>query len=259
MPKPHRPPVVPYNAQAQRGLARRPAAPHCLKEHVVTDEREDDDTQHDRGCGVAVGAGHQLADDEHQNEEEDELQDEVDQLREQPRRPVRQADVERHRLARHHTSRHSALVCPLVDIDVFVAAHQAEWARLETLVQRAERPSRLSGADVDELIALYQRTATHLSVIQSRSPDAHLISRLSVLTARARAAITGTHDPAWRDFSRFFVVTLPAVLYRTARWWVSTALASLAVMTAIGVWVATHPKVIDTIAVTRRRPPACLA
>jgi uncharacterized membrane protein SpoIIM required for sporulation len=135
-----------------------------------------------------------------------------------------------------------------VDIDVFVAAHQGDWARLETLVQRAERPSKLTGADVDELIELYQRTATHLSVIQSRSPDAHLISRLSVLTARARAAITGTHDPAWRDFSRFFVVTLPAVLYRTARWWVSTAIASLAVMTAIGVWIATHPKVIDTLA-----------
>ena len=134
-----------------------------------------------------------------------------------------------------------------MDIDVFVTAHQASWARLETLVQRAERPSRLSGADVDELIELYQSTATHLSIIQSRSPDAHLISRLSVLTARARAAITGSHDPAWSDFTRFFVVTFPAALYRTARWWVSTALASLAVMTAIGVWIATHPRVIDTL------------
>ena len=68
--------------------------------------------------------------------------DEVEQLREQSRWPVRQADVESYRLARHDTSRHSALVCPLVDIDVFVAAHQAEWARLEMLVQRADRPSR---------------------------------------------------------------------------------------------------------------------
>jgi uncharacterized membrane protein SpoIIM required for sporulation len=135
-----------------------------------------------------------------------------------------------------------------VDIDVFVAAHRAGWARLEKLVERAERPSKLSGADVDELIELYQRTATDLSVIQSRSPDAHLISRLSTLTARARAAITGSHDPAWRDFSRFFVITFPAALYRTARWWVATALASVAVMTAIGIWVATHPVVVDTLA-----------
>jgi uncharacterized membrane protein SpoIIM required for sporulation len=135
-----------------------------------------------------------------------------------------------------------------VDLDVFVAAHRASWTRLEQLIERAERPSRLNGADVDELIELYQRTATHLSVIQSRSPDAHLISRLSALTARARAAITGAHDPAWSDFSRFFVVTFPAILYRTARWWVSTALASMAVITAIGVWIATHPRVLDTLA-----------
>src|SRR5665213_4111897 len=126
---------------------------------------------------------------------------------------MRKADVEANGLARHDTSGHGALVCRFVDIDVFVATHQAAWARLEYLVERAERPTRLTGADVDELIQLYQRTATHLSVIQSRSPDAHLISRLSTLTARARAAITGTHDPAWRDFARFFVVTLPAVLY----------------------------------------------
>jgi len=139
-------------------------------------------------------------------------------------------------------------VCRFVDIDVFVATHQAAWARLEYLVGRAERPTRLTGSDVDELIQLYQRTATHLSVIQSRSPDAHLISRLSTLVARARAVITGSHDPAWRDVSRFFVVTFPAALYRTARWWVSTALASLAVMTAFGIWVATHPRVIDTLA-----------
>jgi uncharacterized membrane protein SpoIIM required for sporulation len=134
-----------------------------------------------------------------------------------------------------------------VDIDVFVAAHRASWTRLEQLVDRADRPSRLSGADVDELIELYQQTTAHLSVIQSRSPDPHLIARLSVLVARARAAITGAHDPAWRDVSRFFLVTFPAVLYRTARWWVSTALASLAVMTAIGVWTATHPRVIDSL------------
>jgi uncharacterized membrane protein SpoIIM required for sporulation len=162
-------------------------------------------------------------------------------------------NVKSYRFTCDHAGRHGALVCRFVDIDVFVAQHRGSWERLEKLVARAERPSRLSGADVDELIELYQRTATHLSVIQSRSPDAHLISRLSVLTARARAAITGAHDPAWSDFSRFFVVTFPAALYRTARWWASTALASLAVTTAVAVWITTHPHVIDTLV-----PPAAV-
>jgi uncharacterized membrane protein SpoIIM required for sporulation len=136
-----------------------------------------------------------------------------------------------------------------VDVDAFVAAHRATWARLEQLVNSAERrPSKLKGADVDELVELYQRTATHLSLVQSRSPDAHLISRLSVLTARARAAITGSHDPAWKDFARFFRVTFPAAVYRSARWWVPAALSSVAVMFALGIWIATHPRVIETVA-----------
>jgi uncharacterized membrane protein SpoIIM required for sporulation len=130
-----------------------------------------------------------------------------------------------------------------VDIDAFVALHRDEWSRLEALVGRANRPSRLSGAEVDELVLLYQRVATHLSVLQTRSPDPVLVSRLSRLVASARAAVVGAHAPAWRQVARFFTVVFPVAVYRTRRWWVPTALASLAVSVALGVWVATHPDV----------------
>ncbi len=105
----------------------------------------------------------------------------------------------------------------------------------------------MSGAEVDELVELYQRTATHLSVVQSRSPDPQLIARLSALTAGARSAIVGSRDPSWRDVARFFAVTFPAALYRSARWWVATAAANLAVMTALGIWTATHPGVVHRL------------
>lgn len=135
-----------------------------------------------------------------------------------------------------------------MDIDVFVAAHRAEWARLEELVRRAGRPRQLRGAEVDELVALYQRTATHLSVVQSRSPDPLLIGRLSTLVARARAAVTGAGVPAWRDAARFLVITFPAVVYRARWWWLGAALGSLLVAFALGVWVDLHPQVQAAIA-----------
>jgi uncharacterized membrane protein SpoIIM required for sporulation len=130
-----------------------------------------------------------------------------------------------------------------VDIDVFVATHRGDWARLEELVRRARRPKSMSGAEVDELVRLYQRVATQLSIVQTRSPDPVVIARLSRLVADGRGAITGTHSQAWRDFLRFFVVSFPVAVYRGRNWWVTTAVVSLLVALGFGWWIATHPDV----------------
>jgi uncharacterized membrane protein SpoIIM required for sporulation len=130
-----------------------------------------------------------------------------------------------------------------VDIDAFVAVHSVEWSRLEKLVRRARRPRRLSGVEVDELVVLYQRVATHLSILQTRSPDPVLVARLSRLVANARAAVAGAHVPAWRVIGVFFTTTFPVAVYRTRRWWITTAALSVVVAVALGVWVDTHPDV----------------
>jgi uncharacterized membrane protein SpoIIM required for sporulation len=130
-----------------------------------------------------------------------------------------------------------------VDIDAFVTVHRDEWSRLEALVRKANRPTRLSGSDVDELVQLYQRAATHLSLVQTRSPDPVLVARLSRLVASARAAVAGAHAPAWKQVARFFTVVFPVAVYRSRRWWVPTAVASLALSLGLGIWVATHPEV----------------
>ena len=130
-----------------------------------------------------------------------------------------------------------------MDVDAYVAAHRAEWRHLEHLVRRAARPRRLTGAEVDELVELYQRAATHLSVVQSRSPDPALVARLSSLVARARAAVTGASAPAWREVGRFFWVAFPAAAWRARRWWLGAAAGSLAVAVAFAIWLVTHPDV----------------
>ncbi|MCW2501480.1 MAG: hypothetical protein JWN87_3156 [Frankiales bacterium] len=124
---------------------------------------------------------------------------------------------------------------------MFVAAHQGEWQRLEHLVRRASAPRRLSGAEVDELVELYQRTATHLSVVQSSGGDPALVTRLSSLVARARSAVTGTRQAGWRDVTRFLTVDFPAVLYRTRWWWGTVAVLFVLVAFGWAAFVATHP------------------
>ncbi|RFU87894.1 stage II sporulation protein M [Streptomyces triticagri] len=132
-----------------------------------------------------------------------------------------------------------------MDLDVFVSAHRAEWDRLDHLLRRRRR---LSGAECDELVALYQRTATHLSLIQSSAPDPQLTGRLTQLVARARSAVTGTRTASWRDATTFLTAGFPAAMYRARHWWVPTALLSTLVAVLIGWWIATHPEVQSSIA-----------
>src|SRR3954468_905499 len=131
-----------------------------------------------------------------------------------------------------------------MDLDVFVSAHRAEWDRLDALLRRR----RLTGAEADELVALYQRTATHLSLIQSSAPDPQLTGRLSQLVARARNAVTGTRRASWRDVTLFLGRGFPAAVYRSRHWWVPTALLSTVVGALLGWWIGTHPQVQSSIA-----------
>ncbi|MDT0270745.1 stage II sporulation protein M [Streptomyces sp. DSM 44915] len=133
-----------------------------------------------------------------------------------------------------------------MDLDVFVAAHRAEWERLDALLRR--RRGRLTGAEADELVQLYQRVATQLSQLQSAAPDPALTNRLTTLVARARSAVVGTRRATWRDAVLFFTVRFPAACYRTRHWWVPTALLFTGLVAALGWWIADSPEVRANIA-----------
>jgi uncharacterized membrane protein SpoIIM required for sporulation len=131
-------------------------------------------------------------------------------------------------------------VCsPVVDLDAFVAVHGPEWDRLDTLSRRR----RLAGDEVDELVRLYQRAATHLSVVRSSAPDPVLAARLSRTVAGARAAVAGDHEPVPREIARFVSVSFPAAVYR-ARWAiVATTAFSLLIAMAMAWWMVVDPRV----------------
>ena len=130
-----------------------------------------------------------------------------------------------------------------MDVDAFVLTHRGTWDRLDQLIKRRRS---LSGAEVDELVELYQRVSTHLSILRSASTigsDSLLIGRLSSLIARARSVVTGAHAPLSSTFVRFWTVSFPVVAYRTWRWWLATAVVFFAVVVVIASWVAGSPEV----------------
>jgi len=127
-----------------------------------------------------------------------------------------------------------------VDVDAFVLAHRPAWDRLDHLVKRRRS---LTGAEVDELVDLYQRVSTHLSMVRSASDDSVLVGRLSGMVASARSAVTGAHAPVWSEFTRFWTVSFPVVAYRAWRWWLGAAVASVVVAVLMGSWVAGSPEV----------------
>jgi uncharacterized membrane protein SpoIIM required for sporulation len=115
-------------------------------------------------------------------------------------------------------------------------AHQAEWDRLAALVQRRRR---LTGAEADELVALYQRASTHLSQLRAGvGADSGRVASLVTLVARARSAVTGAHVPSWRVVARFAARDFPAAAYRARWWWLAAAAGTIVVAVAAGWWIA---------------------
>jgi uncharacterized membrane protein SpoIIM required for sporulation len=126
-----------------------------------------------------------------------------------------------------------------VDLDAYVTAHRAQWERLEELVRRR----RLTGAEADELLDLYQRVSTHLSVVRSSSPDPSLVAHLSSLLARARLATAGRRAGSWSALLGFFTTTFPAGLYRLRWWWITVAAVNVAVAFGVGLYSYRNPRV----------------
>lgn len=130
-----------------------------------------------------------------------------------------------------------------MDLDAYVQAHQHEWARLEALTGRR----RLAGTDNDELVDLYQRVATHLSVVRTSAPDAALISYLSSILARARLRTIGTRSTTWRSVGGFFTDRFPAALYRLRWWWLTTLAVNVVVTGVMMWWLLQNPAVEQSL------------
>ena len=136
----------------------------------------------------------------------------------------------------------------LVDLDRFLAANEASWRRLAALTAKAGRsPRRLSEAELDQLLSLYERTATLLSVARGRYADAGLNARLSRLVAAAGAVIYGTRPRTWRRLRRFFTHSFPAALWRIRVFLAVAALLTFGPALVVAAYFAANPAALDAL------------
>ena len=129
-------------------------------------------------------------------------------------------------------------------MDAFSAANADKWARLHELAAKA----RLSGREADELLALYQSTSAHLSLIRSVAPESGLSASLSATLAQARTRFTGARSNVPADLARFFVVALPAAFYRLTWLTLACGAAFILIGAAYALWIGTSPEALRAVA-----------
>lgn len=136
-----------------------------------------------------------------------------------------------------------------MDIDAYSAAHRDQWERLDALVARR----RLSGAETDELVALYRAAAGHLARIRTSAPDPQAIAEMSTRVAAARGRLTGSRATTARDVRRFWAESVPAALYRVRWWTVAVMVLSVALAVVTAVWTLRSPEAMSLLGTRSER------
>jgi len=127
-----------------------------------------------------------------------------------------------------------------MDLDAYAAAHGHDWAELERLA----RSGRLSGAEADELIRLYQSGAGELSALKTSVGTSVVADRLSLTLSRARLRFTGAGRNLASQLPTFFVAQLPAALYRVRWLSIAVLVATVVIAALFATWAANTPSVL---------------
>jgi uncharacterized membrane protein SpoIIM required for sporulation len=93
----------------------------------------------------------------------------------------------------------------------FRAEREADWRRLETLLNKVERgsPRRLTTSELLEIPVLYRQALSSLSVARAISLDQSLTDYLEGLCTRAYFFVYGARGGLWERIARFFAADWP--------------------------------------------------
>ncbi|NYD66650.1 stage II sporulation protein M [Agromyces atrinae] len=130
-----------------------------------------------------------------------------------------------------------------MDLDAFHEARRPEWDRLDVLA----RERTLDGAGADELIERYQAGASDLSIIKTSAGSTPVGDSLSVSLSRARLRFTGTGENLLAAMPRFFLLQLPAALYRVRWLTLAVAVATVAIAALVAGWAVADPRVLAAL------------
>lgn len=130
-----------------------------------------------------------------------------------------------------------------MDLEAYATTHRQDWHRLDELA----RHRGLSPNEIDELVELYGRASTQLSIVQAQEPDGPYASRLSLILARARARLTAATGSSASGAKAFFAVKLPYALYQIRWLTIILGAAFLAIAVAYGFWYGNNPEMFDAM------------
>ncbi|MFF0911059.1 stage II sporulation protein M [Microbacterium enclense] len=130
-----------------------------------------------------------------------------------------------------------------MDLDAITAARRDEWSRLDEL----SRTRRLTGPEVDELVTRYRAASADLADIKSsagRTPQGDVVS---TLLARTRLRLTGVRENVLRQLPRFFVLQLPAALYRVRWTTLVVGVVFVLIATLFAAWISNDPAALASL------------
>lgn len=114
----------------------------------------------------------------------------------------------------------------------FIARRQADWLRLEQIVQKADtwRGARaLSQEDLADFLRLYRRVSSDLAYARAHMLNAEVVRRLNALVGRAQALLYESESSVtpWQTVWHFYFYDFPALLQRRAMFFLAAALCFL--------------------------------
>lgn len=113
-----------------------------------------------------------------------------------------------------------------MDVDTFIAQYRPRWQRLEAACGKGPRGlARRSGAEIAEVVALYQEVSAHLAEARTRYRDPELVAYLTRVVAVAHGAIYGARSASLRGLLRVFGVRYREAVRGT---WPHVAVAAVA-------------------------------
>lgn len=136
-----------------------------------------------------------------------------------------------------------------MDVDSYIARNQGSWDRLADLTRRARRSvAKLEPGELEELLALYQRTSSQLSYARTTYREPALTARLTRLVASANGVIYGKRARSLRVVTDFFRISFPAAVWHQRRPIVAATLLFVVPAVLIGVWLLNDPVAMDASA-----------
>jgi uncharacterized membrane protein SpoIIM required for sporulation len=115
----------------------------------------------------------------------------------------------------------------------FETAQAPRWSELEKLLTREEK-----ALDPERFLDLYRMCCEHLALAQARGFPAHVIERLSIVTARAHQIVYRRSEFGIARVVRILAVTFPQAV--RANWIYVLIAAALLLLPAIAIGVATY-------------------